>query len=519
MAMRAIGPILGPVVVTPRVRFVTIDPRTPVIVGVGQFLHRAAGVDDALEPVGADGGGDRRRRPRRRSRRAAAAATRSASSARCRGSYGNPAWVIAERLGQRPRELAYTTAGGNTPQTLVNRTSLEILAGELDLAVLAGGEAWRTRMRARKTGAILDWAKAPDDAAAGDDRRRARHDPPGRGRARRVPAGADLPDVRDGDPGRRGARPDEHLAAVSELWARFSAVAADEPVRVDPRRRDRRGDPHDVAAEPARRLSLPQVHELQQRRRHGRRGDHVLGRGGRAASASPRTAGCSRTPAPTATSTPTSRTGDTFARHAGDPSSAARAALELAGVGIDDVAIVDLYSCFPSAVQLGAAVARPRLDRQLTRTGGLAFAGGPWNNYVMHAIATVVAELREQPGEHGLVWANGGYVDEARVRRLRHRAAGRRASATTTRRRRSTPCPAAGLASPEEAAGPATIEAYTVMHDRDGAPEQAIAACLLADGRRAWGLSERRRRDGARCCEGEWVGRAVTLDADGDLHV
>ena len=36
-----------------------------------------------------------------------------------------------------------------------------------------------------------------------------------------------------------------------------------------------------------------------------------------------------------------------------------RRALELAGVGIDDIAIVDLYSCFPSAVQLGAAVARP----------------------------------------------------------------------------------------------------------------------------------------------------------------
>ena len=49
-------------------------------------------------------------------------------------------------------------------------------------------------------------------------------------------------------------------------------------------------------------------------------------------------------------------------------------------------------------------------DRQLTRTGGLSFAGGPWNNYVMHAIATVVGELRDRPGALGLVWANGGYV-------------------------------------------------------------------------------------------------------------
>ena len=100
---------------------------------------------------------------------------------------------------------------------------------------------------------------------------------------------------------------------------------------------------------------------------------------------------------------------DTFARTPAIELGGKRA-LELAGVGIDDIAIVDLYSCFPSAVQLGAQSLGLSTDRQLTRTGGLPFAGGPWNNYVMHAIATVVGDLREQPGEHGLVWANGGYA-------------------------------------------------------------------------------------------------------------
>ena len=28
-----------------------LDPRTPVIVGVGQFLHRAGGLEDAWEPA------------------------------------------------------------------------------------------------------------------------------------------------------------------------------------------------------------------------------------------------------------------------------------------------------------------------------------------------------------------------------------------------------------------------------------------------------------------------------------
>jgi acetyl-CoA C-acetyltransferase len=111
-------------------------------------------------------------------------------------------------------------------------------------------------------------------------------------------------------------------------------------------------------------------------------------------------------------------------------------ALELAGVGIDDIEVVDLYSCFPSAVQLGAQSLGLALDRQLTRTGGLSFAGGPWNNYVMHAIATVVADLRERPGAHGFVWANGGYATTDRGLPSRRPASRDRRPAQAGRRRR-----------------------------------------------------------------------------------
>ena len=77
-----------------------------------------------------------------------------------------------------------------------------------------------------------------------------------------------------------------------------------------------------------------------------------------------------------------------------------RRALELAGVGVDEVDYVDVYSCFPSAVQVAAAELGLPLDdpqRPLTVTGGLTFAGGPWNNYVMHSIATMVEMLRREP--------------------------------------------------------------------------------------------------------------------------
>ncbi len=87
-------------------------------------------------------------------------------------------------------------------------------------------------------------------------------------------------------------------------------------------------------------------------------------------------------------------------------------ACDLADVSLSEISLVDLYSCFPSAVQLGAQSLNLSLDQQLTITGGLSFAGGPWNNYVMHAIATMMINLRNDKSEaqNGFIWANGGYA-------------------------------------------------------------------------------------------------------------
>ena len=77
--------------------------------------------------------------------------------------------------------------------------------------------------------------------------------------------------------------------------------------------------------------------------------------------------------------------------------------------------------------------------------------------------------------------------------------------------------PRRDLAAPADAAGDATVEAYTVMHTRDGEPERGIAACLLGDGRRAWGTTDDVQLATA-MCHGEWVGRRVRLDGDGTLR-
>ena len=97
---------------------------------------------------------------------------------------------------------------------------------------------------------------------------------------------------------------------------------------------------------------------------------------------------------------------------------AGQAALERAGLGVDDVALVDLYSCFPAVVQMAARELGLPLDdpdRPLTLTGGLTFGGGPGNNYTSHGIAQAVRGLRAAPGSTALVTGLGWYATKHSV--------------------------------------------------------------------------------------------------------
>ena len=153
---------------------------------------------------------------------------------------------------------------------------------------------------------------------------------------------------------------------------------------------------------------------------------------------------------------------------------AGRRALELAGVGVDDLAHVDLYSCFPSAVQVGGRRARASASTaQLTVTGGLSFAGGPWNNYVTHAIATMARRAaRATPATLGLVTANGGFLTKHAfgVYGTEPPAAGFRWEEPAGRGRRRRPPPTRRRRGLRRRRSPS--RRYTVMHDRDGAPER-----------------------------------------------
>ena len=486
------------------------DPHAPVIIGVGQTLQHTDDLDEALDPslLMCSAIGDA-------TMDAGLGSIPNPQSVRVVNlltwKYGDPAYLIAQQLGLTPIETAYTTMGGQSPQSLVNITAAEIQAGDLDIAILAGGEARRTRVRARKSDHPLNWPTAPEDQMPriiGEDF--VLNHPLELERGVMMPVQI-YPIFESAIRARSGLTPEQHLDKISELWSRFSSVAADNPyawsrhawtaeeIRTPTPTNRMVGLPYtkymnsnndvDMAAavimcsaEKAESLGVPRdrwvfVHAGTDCNEH----QFVSNRWSFA-------------------ETPAVELGG-------------RRVLELAGCSIDDVALIDLYSCFPSAVQLGAQSLGVSLDGQLTRTGGLSFAGGPWNNYVMHAIATMVADLRAAPGERGLVWANGGYV-------TKHSFGVYSTEPSTDGFRHDHPqaaidaLPQREFATPVDAEGPATIEAYTVMHSRDGEPETAIAACLLADGRRAWGMSTEPGLAAA-MSDGEWVGTRVNLNGAG----
>ena len=91
---------------------------------------------------------------------------------------------------------------------------------------------------------------------------------------------------------------------------------------------------------------------------------------------------------------------------------ASRQALAMAGKTLADIDVIDLYSCFASAVQIGCQEIGLAKDdpRGLTITGGLPYFGGPGNNYVTHSISEMVRRLRARPEAFGLITANGNYV-------------------------------------------------------------------------------------------------------------
>ncbi len=462
------------------------DDRTPVLVGVGQLVQRDADPREALSPwqmlesVARDAASDAGAGDRLLYELDTVALVNMAG-----GRAQNAPFVLGELLGAKPRGEYVSETGGQVGVTLANFVAERITQGESRIALVAGANNMRTLAKAMQQGVKLDWARGGTGKPelVGQER-------PGSSELEAKYGLQRPPDIypifENALRAARGLDFETHRKGMSVLFSRFTEVAASNPyawfpiyrspeelVTVTPQNRmiafpypkylnailntDQAAALLLLSVEAARSFGVPEDRWL-----------YWWG-GAQAtedawwASERPNFAQC---PAMLDAST---------------------GALENAEVGIDEIDLIDFYSCFPIAVEIAAQQLGLDEDdpRGFTVTGGLPYAGGPASAYCLHSLAAMVERLRERPGARGLVTGNGWYL-------TKHAASvwstgpkpGALPSAQHPEQRPATGMERAPAPVDPEARGPAIIETYTVIYDREGAPERGIVLGRSDEGKR-----------------------------------
>jgi len=453
----------------------------PVIVGVGQYVNRSRDLADAREPLDM----------------MEIVARAAQDDAGVQGllaridslqivniiawPYLDAPGLVAERLGASPAHSIYTSVGGDTPQRLINNTAESIVRGETRLALLCGAEVLASTRRSRRAGAKLPWhERAAPKQMVGDNRTgfnevEARH-------GAMIPTRV-YPLFENALRAHLGLSIEKHRQRLGALCQRFSAVAAHNPYAWFPNALT--ADEIATVSTDNRMVCFPYpkrmnaIMEVNQAAAVIMTGSHTARELGIPEDRWVYLWGCGDANDKWFVS-------DRINLHSSPAIRAATGrALSMAVLTVDDIAFFDLYSCFPAAVQLAMGELGLTLDdpRPLTVTGGLPYAGGPGNNYVMHSVAAAVARLREDPKAKALLTGLGWFA-------TKHSAgvysAGR--PPTESWRRTDPQIDQAALEkmeSPptvERAEGPASVESYTVQFNREGEPEQGIIIGRLGDG-------------------------------------
>lgn len=481
-----------------------LDPRLPVLVAGVQALRRPDDAGAEPEPLALLADALREGVPGRLLESSDAIYVSDVISWKHHDAPGR----LAELAGIEPRRRVLVVTGGNGPQQAVNDAARRIQGGELDVAVVGGAEAMATRTLARKQGAWLDWPvqKAGDAPTGrlGDDRPGSNEAEMARSLALPVQVYALFESALRAQSGRSV---EAHEAFLGELWSRFSEVASRNPYAWS-REVRRAADLMTVTAD--NRMICSPYPKLLNANIHVDQAAAVVVCSVEAA----RRAGVPEDRWVFVHAGADAHDHWWVSERADLVSSRALAACAQS-IELDAAAVahLDVYSCFPSAVQIGARAIGTDLSRQLTVTGGLSFAGGPGNSYVNHSIATMAEVLRADPGAVGVTTAVGWYMTKHAVGvystsppRAGFRWANPQAAVDAQPRR--------GYVA--QASGPVTIEAHTVAHERDGTPSLGLAACLFPDGTRAWANTRDPDLLHALATE-DHVGTPATLDLDGTL--
>jgi acetyl-CoA C-acetyltransferase len=390
---------------------------------------------------------------------------------------------VAQRLGLNAARHIYSHRGGNMPQVLLNQFAESIARGEMNAVLLCGGEALRTQHGLERTGAAGVWNEEPGGAPEliGDPRRGWNdHEELHRMRAAIVM----YPLFENAIRAARGRSIEGHQKAIGALMARFAAVAAANPLAT--RRQGYSAEQLVTVNDANRWIGFPYPKLMNAHAYIDQSAAVVM----------TSVAGARELGIPCdkwvflhgcADAHDHWYVSERIDLHSSPAIRAAsRQALAMAGKTLADIEVIDLYSCFGSAVEIGCQEIGLAEDdpRGLTITGGLPYFGGPGNNYVTHSISEMLRRLRARPGAFGLITANGNYV-------TKHSFGLYSTAAPAGRWRRESPAalqaqmdalPKAPFT--ETPQGEATIETYTVMHGKAGPEFAVVFGRLNATGQR-----------------------------------
>lgn len=489
-----------------------LDPSTPVIIGVGQVVRRGPDPATATEPArmsvealeaaaedtGTDGP--------LLSRADLVYAVPSAS-----WTYPDQAGFVAEAVGAEFAETVQTSPyGGDGAQLAVNDAAQRIADRTAHLALVSGAEAGATVAAIQALGREPEWTT--QDPASGPDRVIGIDRPANNEAETSVGLGAPIyvySLIESALQADSGETAEVHQQHIADLWSRHSAIAAQNPYAWDPTART--AEEIGYPSPSNRTVSAPYTKLMCANLQVDLAAGVIV-----ASVAAAQALGIPQDKWVFLHSG-ASGTDEWFVSERADltrsPAIAAAgaAAFDHAGITASDLGPVDLYSCFPSAVQLGArALGLPWQDpaRPLSVTGGLTAAGGPGNNYGLHAVSSLVPLLREDPDQYGLSTSLGWYATKHSLGIYSGTPPARPFAHLKPAIQRPAPRPAR-----TELDGSAVIEAVTVPHGRDGGAEAVVVSAITPDGARVL-LRRESAADIEALTSGTPLRRSIRLDGD-----
>lgn len=453
------------------------DPaRRPVLVGAATILQREPDPGQAQEPLALMGDA-LEAAARDAGTRALLEQADAIMAPRGFWEYGDPCRLLGQRLGC-PQADTTIAEIGVLQTTLIGDAAARIASGEVDIVLVTGGEARYRALRAQIAG-----DEAPMTADDGEADRVLR---PHQEIMHPLEIELDLmmavkqySVMENALRYRQGLDLDAHRREVADMWAGFSEVAAGNPHAWRP-------DPvsSDAIREPAGKntmLAFPYTKFHNSQWNVDQAAGLIL-----CSEATAERLGVAREKwvyplAVVESNHMVTLTERKDLERCPGARLAGERALEVAGLEAHQLDHIELYSCFPVAVRIQARELGIPLDPTPSVTGGMAFGGGPLNNFVLQAIARMVHVVRDDPGSRGLVTAVSGILTKQGFTLWSTEAGEAPFAYEEVTEQVAEALETVEVA--EQYTGDAVVAAYTVLYE-GVEPTRAAAWCDTADGRR-----------------------------------